>query len=261
MNTTDLRPGNEELMDVYRRKYFQAGEPGWGPKLRLSFGYFAADDHYEALVSRLVQEGTVWADVGCGRDIFPQNRPMAAELCERARYVLGIDPDPNIHDNELVSEKFHGTVEQFQGDMKFDLITLRMVAEHIVHPEVVCAKLASMLRPRGRVVIYTPNKWSPVSLLAAVIPFRLHNPIKRVFWKTEARDTFPTAYRMNTREELRALFQPHDLYEEFFEYVDDCSVTAGFKPLNVVELSVRSVFRRLNLRYPENCLLAVYRKR
>ena len=100
-------------------------------------------------------------------------------------------------------------VEDCNTSHRFDLITLRMVAEHIVDPARSVAKLAQLTKPRGHVVIYTPNKWAPVSILAALVPNRFHYRIKRIFWGGEERDTFPTAFRMNTRSTLaRALRGP-----------------------------------------------------
>ena len=44
----------EELRAIYDSKYVRGARVGWGPKMRLAFGYFTPDDHYEALVSKLV---------------------------------------------------------------------------------------------------------------------------------------------------------------------------------------------------------------
>jgi hypothetical protein len=55
--------------------------------MRLSFGYFTPDDHYEVLVARLVTSGCHWADIGCGRDIFPSNPQLARDLVARAAVI------------------------------------------------------------------------------------------------------------------------------------------------------------------------------
>src|SRR6185437_10277966 len=105
-----LEPTLEDLMAIYKIKYYRFGEPGWGPRMRLAFGYFTPDDYYEALIAKLVTPGCAWADVGCGRDTFPSHPDLARELGRRAGFVLGIDPDPNIHENEIVSERFQGPI-------------------------------------------------------------------------------------------------------------------------------------------------------
>jgi SAM-dependent methyltransferase len=258
-NASDLAPTREELMNIYKVKYYRFGEPGWGPRMRLAAGYFTPDDYYEALVAKLVQPGCAWADVGCGRDTFPSHPDLARELSRRAGLMFGIDPDDNIAENTLVTERFQGPIEECVTDRRFDVITLRMVAEHIVDPDRALAKLAELLKPHGLIVFYTPYKWSPMSILATVIPFRLHNPLKQLIWRSETRDTFPTAYKLNTRRHLRRLGARQALEEVYFAYLDDCRVTGRFRFLNWLEIKMCKILNRIGLHYPELCILAVYR--
>jgi SAM-dependent methyltransferase len=256
----DLTPSRTELQAIFDGKYRREPELGWSPKLRLSFGYFNPDDQYEAVVAKLVQPGTWWADIGCGRDIFPSNPNLARELAQRSAFVFGIDPDPNIRDNPFISEGFEGTVEDCRTEHRFDLITLRMVAEHIVDPDRAVTSIARLARPGGLIVIYTPNKWAPVSLLAAAVPNRFHQPVKRVVWETQERDTFPTAFRLNTRATIARHCARNGLAEVYFAYLDDCRTTTNFRWLNVLELTLQRALRLVSIRYPENCLLGVYRR-
>ena len=48
--------------------------------------------------------------------------------------------------------------------------------------------------------------------------------------------------------------------EAAFAYLDDLATFGARKYLNYVELLSFSALRRLGLRYPENCLLGIYRK-
>jgi len=137
---------------------------------------------------------------------------------------------------------------------------MRMVAEHITKPESAVSMLGRVLKPGGRVVVYTVHKWSPISMVSTIVPFGLHHHVKRVFWNTEERDTFPTAYKMNTRSELMKLFHRAGFREESFAYLDDCRASANFKWLNRIELSMWKALRAVNLHYPEVCMLAVYQK-
>ena len=170
--------------------------------MRLKHGYFTPDDYYEALVGRLLHDGAEWCDVGCGRNIFPENPDLARQYASRCRFVFGIDPDDNVRENALVNEYFQGFVEDCPIERQFDLVTLRMVAEHIENPEAALSRLARLLKPSGHAVIYTPHKWAPMSIVANVTPFGLHNPLKRLLWNSEARDTFPTQYKLNTRKDI-----------------------------------------------------------
>jgi SAM-dependent methyltransferase len=250
----------EELMAVFDGKYRRVHELGWGPKTRLHFGYFNPDDHYEGVVAKLVRPGAAWADVGCGRDLFPSNAALARELADRCGFLYGIDPDPNIRENPFITEAFEGKVEDCPLSSRFDLITLRMVAEHIVDPHRTVGKISNMLKPGGLVVIYTPNKWAPVPIFTALVPNRFHYSLKRFVWHTEARDTFPTAFKLNTRKALDFHCSNHGLSEVYFAYLDDCRASASFRWLNYLELSLQKLLRSMSIRYPENCLLGVYQK-
>ena len=158
-----LEPTHEELMAVFDGKYRREPELGWGPKMRLDFGYFNPDDHYESVVAKLVLPGASWADIGCGRDIFPSNAGLARKLADRSGFLYGIDPDPNIRDNPFITEGFEGLVEDCPSSRLFDLITLRMVAEHMVDPDRSVGKISQMLKPGGLVAVEKPG---PVSELA-----------------------------------------------------------------------------------------------
>jgi SAM-dependent methyltransferase len=242
-------------------KYGPAETTGPAPRLWYRYGYATPDEHYEALVSKLLFEGCDWLDVGCGRNIFPGNRHLADTLASRAGFLMGVDPDPTIHDNTLVHEKQQTTIERVATDRRFDLITLRMVAEHITDPAEAVAALARLAKPGGRVVIYTVSRWSPLALAAWLVPFGLHNPFKRVLWQTKPEDTFPVCYRMNTRSTLAGQFGGAGFCETLFTRLADCRVFFRFKGLRNLELGAWRICRGLHIPYPESCLLAVYERR
>lgn len=261
MQTLSLTPSREALMAVFDTKYRREPQLGWGPKTRLAFDYFTPDDYYEAIVDGVLKPGHAWADVGCGRDIFPSNVPLARSLAARAGYVFGIDPDPNIRENSFINEAFEGIVEDCKTERRFDLLTLRMVAEHITDPDRSMAKIAELLKPGGMTIIYTVNKRSPVPIVTALVPNKYHHNFKRLIWDAQERDTFPTAFKLNTRKDLARHAGSHGLEEVYFSYLDDCRTFAGFRVLNYLELSLQKLLRSLSIRYPENCLLGVYRKK
>jgi SAM-dependent methyltransferase len=233
---------------------------GWSPRLRRRFGYYTPDEWYEATLFRLVEPKTDWLDVGCGRDVFRSNYPLAQKLAARCRQLTGLDPSDNIDENALVHEKVKSLLEDYRPNRGFDLITLSMVAEHITDPRAAVQSLAGLTRPGGRVVIYTVNKWSPVTLLSAASPLSFHHWTKRLFWDAEEKDTFPTAYRMNTRRALRDSFGHFGFEEEKFLRLDDCRTLGMWRWSSAMELVTWKVLRAVGLHYPENCLLGIYRK-
>ena len=247
------------LPEVLQEKYGDLARGGWAPRLRARFGHATPDDWYEACVAALVTPTTCWLDVGCGHDIFPSNAATATRLAARCRLLVGVDPSDNIDDNSFVHERVKLPIEQYRPDRRYDVITLRMVAEHIADPATTAARLAALLAPRGRVVVYTVSRWSPSAVVAALSPLNFHHVVKRVLWHVEERDTFPTVYAMNTRSALQRLFTAAGLQEEAFERLSDCRSTGRFRWLQVAELGLWKALQKLGLGYPENCILAVYR--
>jgi len=255
-----LHPARSDLNEIIRFRYGGLDNMGWSPRMRLRFGYFTPDEFYEAVVKKLVRSRLSWLDVGSGRHIFPGNEPLAYHLADRCAELVGVDPDPTIDDNRIVRHRVKLPIEEFRTDQVFDVITMRMVAEHIAQPDLVLESLARLTKQGGRVVVYTVNKWSPVTLASWLTPFWLHHPLKRLLWRSEERDTFPVRYAMNTRERLSALFESHGFSERHFAYLDDCRTLSRFRALHFLELSAWQIARSVGLRYPENCLLGVYER-
>lgn len=255
-----LRPTDADLDELFRLKYGEPEAAGWGPSLRRKFGYFTPDDYYEALVAQLVTPGCRWIDVGCGRDIFPSNRKLARALSDRCGLLVGVDPDITLDENPYVHQRAHTTMDEYRCPDSFDVVTMRMVAEHVENPSGLVEALARCVGQGGKVVIYTVNKYSPVPILTNFVPFAARHRIKRVLWGTEEKDTFPTRFRMNTRSRLRCLLKAGGFEEVLFARLDDCRTFGRFRSLLTVELTVRTVFRTVRLPYPEYCILGVYEK-
>ncbi len=248
------------IEQVLAAKYGPADKRGWGPKLRERFGYRTPDDWYEALVFDRVTAETTWLDVGCGRSIFPHNPHLAELLARRCRRLVGIDPGDNVRDNPFLHDRAQCLLQDFRTDERFDVITARMVVEHIADPPAAAAALARLAKPGGLLVVYTVEKLSPVTLLSAVTPLGFHHAVKKVLWEAEERDTFPTVYKMNSRRELRALFEPAGFREASFCHLDDCRAFGRWRSLNAMELAARRCFNAVGLRYPDACILATYRR-
>jgi 2-polyprenyl-3-methyl-5-hydroxy-6-metoxy-1,4-benzoquinol methylase len=260
LDRDNLFPTEKCLRLLFEEKYSSDYGLGWSPALRSRFHYYTPDDVYEAMVGKLIVDNADWADVGCGHSIFPSNAPLARKLADRARTVYGIDPSVNIKSNPFLTDRFQGSLEDYHGRVCFDVVTLRMVVEHVTDPATFVFSLAKISRSNGLVVIYTPNKWSPISLASRILPFRLHHPIKRFLWSTAEEDTFPVAYNLNTRRMLKRHLAAVGFEEILFAYLDDCRTTTAFRLANSMELGLWKGCQLLSKTYPENCLLSVYRK-
>lgn len=249
-----------DLMSVFISRYGEPAAAGPNPRRRYRFGYYSPDEHYEALVSQNVNATTSWLDVGGGKHVFPHNHNFAASVVGRAKKLTAVDPSPNVYENTIAHEHVQSMIEDYKTDEKFDLITMRMVAEHITQPSFVMNALYRLCKPGGKVMIYTVNKWSPVSMLATAIPHRFHHRIKKVFWGTEENDTFPVSYKMNTHSALRTLAKNHGFDVKLAQTLDDCRTFYAYRLLNYTELITWRACQRLGMNYPENCLLYILEK-
>ena len=260
MKQEALGIGFADLRELFASKYGDAATIGWGPRRRLAFGYFHPAEYYEALVQKLVVPDMDWIDIGCGRSLFPSNDALALTLSRRVRRLVGVDPSGNIDVNPYVHEGVKCALEQYSPDKMFDLATLRMVVEHVTNPGRLLDVLRQVVKPGGRVVVLTPSSWSPSSVMASLLPFKMHDPIARWLWGSESDDVFPTVYKMNTRKQLAEQFNAAGFEEIYFSYLDDLSLFARFRLLNYIELFLWQTAKRLSLRYPECCLLGVYQR-
>ncbi len=253
-------PDATALRQMFHLRYGPPGKLGWGPTLRAAYGYHTPDDVYEALVAGTVAPGMAWLDIGCGRRLFPSNEVLERSLSQRCARLVGVDPDPTLQENPWVHEKVASFIDDYDGQQQFDLVTLRMVAEHIEVPEKCASSMARALRPGGIAVVYTVFAGSPIPLLTRLAPMGLRHKVKSWLWGTLPKDTFPTCFRMNTRGALQRLFAGVGMQEHAFLRLDDCRTFARFRWLSEMELRTMRVCRAVGLPYPEHCLLGVYRK-
>ena len=250
----------DTLTQVLDLKYGPVGDQNWGPRMRREFGYANPDDVYESVLFDLITQETEWLDVGCGWRIFPSNPECAKILADRARLLVGLDPTDHVDRNIFIHEGVRSTLEDYHADRKFDLITLRMVAEHIADPEAAVAALARLTRPGGKAVILTVSRWSPVTIISNLTPLKFHRFVKRFFWFGADEDSFPTVYQMNTRGTLKDIFQRHGFYEDSYIALDDCRSLKRWRVGQFFELSLWKILKLLRLPYPERNILGIYRK-
>lgn len=253
-------PTAADLAANFRLKYGSEPDLGWSPRLRQGYGYSTPDDWYEALLALLVAKGCRWLDVGCGREICPSNRPLGRILARRASRLVGVDPDETLLENPYVHEKVQQGIDAYDGQGGFDLVTLRMVAEHIQDPEACVRGVARALAPGGLCCVYTVFGWSPMPILTRLAPMGLRHVVKKWLWNTDKKDTFPTAFAMNTRGRLRRLFVGVGMKERAFVRLDDCRTFGQFRNLAELELRLRAACRALGMPYPEHCIVGIYEK-
>lgn len=253
-------PTEDEMREYVAARYGDPSTHGWRVRRRHQFDYISPELYYEATVDQLVTDNTRWVDVGGGKAVFPHHDGLSRTMADRCEFLAGVDPSENIHQNPFVHEKNQCMIEDYRTDQRFDLATLRMVVEHIQHPDEAVRSLARLVRPGGHVVVYTPNQWSVCSLTASLTPHFVHERAAHFLWRSKDEDVFPTVYRMNTRKMLRRAFEQGGFEEVGFAVLDSCSIAQRSQLLHLVELSLWRAGKSLRIRYPETNLLALYQR-
>ena len=234
---------------------------GWTRAMHEAAGYRSPDAEYEGAALSLIPAGTRWLDLGCGRAPFPHNPRLCALLSARAGLLVGVDASANVLDNPYLHQQVRSPIETFAAAEVFDVVTLRMVAEHLAQPVPVAQALARLVRPGGTVLIYTVHRWSPTAMLGAAFPHRLHRLAMRRLFGGEDRDVFPAHYRMNTRRALDTVMAGAGFEPGGTRLLDDCRTTQRWRVLHRLELLAWSMLRRIGVPYPERCILAIFIRR
>lgn len=181
--------------------------------------YYAESVHpyktFEQRVQSLIGPDTrVLLDAGCGR-----TAPVLRKFVGRVERLVGV---------ELVEfTDLPAGIETHRADLghlplpeaSVDLIMSRSVFEHLTKPEEVYAEFSRVLTPGGKAVFLTANMWDYGTLVARLVPNRFHRRIVRHVEGRGEEDTFPTAYKTNTRRAVERLARDSGLRVVQFEYL------------------------------------------
>lgn len=212
---------------------------------RLLKRYYGDAVHpYRVLEQRLeamISPGAVLLDAGCGR-----TAPLLRKYLDRQCRLIGVelvdftDIPPGIETHNADLARLPLAAESV------DLIVSRSVFEHLTDPQPVYAEFERVLRPGGAALFLTANMWDYGTLAARLIPNRFHARIVRRVEGRAEEDTFPTAYRTNTRRAVERLARNARLRVESFEYL---SQYPNYLLFNGVLFFIGMCFERIIARY------------
>ncbi len=170
---------------------------------------------FEDRVSELLQPSATLLDAGCGRGM-----PVLRKYLNQGSRLIGVemveflDVPPGI-------ETFNSDLAHIPlPDGCIDLIMSRSVFEHLEDPAAVYQEFYRILRPGGQVVFLTANMWDYATLIARLVPNRFHARIVKAVEGRPEEDTFPIAYRTNTRADVHRLSVQSGLKVKSFEYLN-----------------------------------------
>jgi SAM-dependent methyltransferase len=186
---------------------------------KLLHRHYKDEDHpyrvFEQRINRLLDANGTLLDAGCGR-----TAPVLRKYLGRAKRLIGVE----LVDFTGVPE----TIETYNTDLanipiedsSVDLIMSRSVFEHLQDPAAVYKEFSRILKPGGKVVFLTANMWDYGTQVARLVPNRFHARIVKNVEGRAEEDTFPTAYRTNTFNDVTRLADSAGLKISSFEYLN-----------------------------------------
>lgn len=186
---------------------------------RLLARYYRDVPHPYKLFERKVDTllsggGGVLLDAGCGRTV-----PVLRKYLGRAERLIGVELVDFTEVPEGIETYNTDLAHLPLPDASVDVIMSRSVFEHLTDPKAVYREFERVLRPGGRVVFLTANMWDYGTLVARAIPNRFHGRIVKAVEGRAEEDTFPTAYKTNTRGDVERLARDAGLRVGEFQYL------------------------------------------
>jgi SAM-dependent methyltransferase len=179
------RPTAREQCDELRRRHYdRAGYPG-------------PLDRYRDAVRFHLRPDMVVLDAGCGATM-----PFLREIAPKVRLAVGVDLE-RLRKEPSGPEGSRANVGRLPFRAQtFDLVISMSVIEHLDDPARVFSEFHRVLKPGGRVIVQTPNRYDYVSMIAHFTPLSFHRWVIPKVQSRAAEDVFPTRYRANTRRAL-----------------------------------------------------------
>jgi SAM-dependent methyltransferase len=228
---------------------------------RLADKYFGDSVHpyriFENTVRDRVNIHRTLLDAGCGYEA-----PVLRKFIGSAKQLIGVDLvtfDGDVPGITLVNRDL---VDTGLPDASVDVIMSRSVMEHIVDPENMYREMHRLLRPGGYFIFLTGNMWDYSAIIAMLVPNRFHPWIVARTQGRDERDTFPVAYKTNTRRAVAKYAGRAGFEVESFEYLGQYPAYFMFNgPLFLVGTAYEKLINRYSaLHFLQGWILVVLRK-
>jgi ubiquinone/menaquinone biosynthesis C-methylase UbiE len=193
--------------------------------------YYAGRKFHDAIyreeICKHLSSGIRLLDAGCGRYL-----KFSKEFAGVAQ-VVGIDLESELETRNANSPYgVRGNLDYLPFPAgSFDLVISRSVIEHLESPGKVFQEFYRVLKPGGRVILLTPNKYDYVSIIAAYTPYKLHRALVSRIFQVPADDVYPTLYRANTPARLTKELQAVGFHKQQLQTINHYPAYLFFSPV------------------------------
>jgi SAM-dependent methyltransferase len=162
------------------------------------------EETFEQQFRSLVGRDEWVLDAGCATGKFSAE----AQPYTNKFKTVGIDILESVSQNARVDFRICGNVNQLPfADHSFHVIYARWLVEHLEHPVIAFREFHRVLKPGGRLALFTTNLLHYYGATAKLTPHWFHLWFNRKVRGFCEDDIFPTYYRANTRWRLDELLQ------------------------------------------------------
>jgi 2-polyprenyl-3-methyl-5-hydroxy-6-metoxy-1,4-benzoquinol methylase len=166
----DITESYDDIVATYRETYFVRHSADLFEERRTTL--------YDHILDKIIQnrKSGRLLDVGTGCGFFL----VAAK--ERNWGVKGIEP--SVQSVEFARQQngldvFHGTLNEYDGNGQFDIITFINVLDHSSLPWLEINRASELLRPGGTIYLRFPNGFLHSQLYRMAYKCRLHNSLRK----------------------------------------------------------------------------------
>jgi len=229
---------------------------------RLADKYYGHCEHpyatFEKKVRRYLRAEDTLLDAGCGH-----GAPVLRKFIGSASKLIGVDVidfDESVPGLQLVNRDLTDTGLAAES---VDVIMSRSVMEHITDPPATYREMSRLLRPGGHFLFLTGNMWDYAAIVAKVVPNRYHPWIVAHTEGRKERDTFPVAYKTNTRRAVNKFADDAQFDVVSFEYLGQYPAYFMFNgPLFLIATAYEKAISRVPaLNFLQGWILVVLKKR
>lgn len=162
------------------------------------------EEYFEQRFRDVVRPGDLVLDAGCGSGKYSARIGSGARDCK----VAGLDNFESVRHNSILDYQVCGNVNELPfGDASFDLVYARWLVEHLKNPRVALREFHRVLKPGGRLALFTTNLLHYYGAVARVTPQWFHVWFNCRVRGFEEVDIFPTYYRANTRWRIQKVLR------------------------------------------------------